>query len=154
MSQLSPSVDVIAAPPKGWLKPPARTSSSVSSSTPGTASTNSGSTGGRGAASTGGPDSTLSATPTSRGVASENATRVLYQSFTDALYTKPWFSSSPTLDRSVWKEFVQEFSMVPESISAMGDRRALKLVSDHDLPSSTLPCWDLYRIIKVEGGAK
>lgn len=83
---------------------------------------------------------------------SESAAKVLYKSFTDALYTKPWFSSSPTLDRKVWQEFVLEFSLVPETVSAMGDRRALKLVSDHDLPSSTLPCWDLYRVVKADGG--
>lgn len=64
----------------------------------------------------------------------------------------PWFKTTPTgADRDVWHSFVKDFSLQPESITSFDDRLPLKFISDHDLLSSTLPSWDLYRVIKTIG---
>jgi hypothetical protein len=66
-------------------------------------------------------------------------------------FNVPWFKTTPTgADRKLWQAFVQDFSLVPDSVSSPEDRVPLKFVSDHDLPSSTLPNWDLYHVVKAK----
>lgn len=50
-------------------------------------------------------------------------------------------------DTEFWSEVVQDFSFVPESVCLPEDRMPLHFASDHDLATSTLPCWDLYKIL-------
>jgi hypothetical protein len=62
-----------------------------------------------------------------------------------------WLKRFPAIgigaDAAAWKAYVQDFGAVPPSCHAE-DRIPLKFVSDHDLASSTLPSWDLYRVVK------
>lgn len=56
--------------------------------------------------------------------------------------------NGPTyFDKEFWSEVVQDFSFVPESVCLPEDRMPLHFASDHDLSTSTLPCWDLYKIL-------
>ena len=127
---LSRSAHVFGAPPKGWLATP------IGSPT--------------------GP-----ATPTTKAKVAKNATQVNTTNRPASSPTArnpprppsfnvPWFKTTPTgADRDIWQAFVQDFSLLPESVSSSEDKIPLRFSSDHDLPSSTLPNWDLYRVFKL-----
>jgi hypothetical protein len=60
---------------------------------------------------------------------------------------EPQAPETTYFDKQFWSDVVQDFSFVPESVCLPEDRIPLHFVSDHDLSTSTLPCWDLYRIL-------
>ena len=61
----------------------------------------------------------------------------------------PWFTTTPTgASREHWLRYVQDASLVPESVSVAEDRLPLRFISEHDIPAAIIPGWDVYRVQK------
>ena len=136
---LARSADVLVAPPKGWLS--AHTFGQTPPATPSSAAAANGAKGKKGTAAAAAPSQLSPSAAAAAAAASLSPDDPGNDNGNGN-------ASSHGALKGSWQRFVENFSFLPASVSSPEDKMPLRFVSDHDLASSTLPCWDLYRIVK------